>query len=138
MPYRDGNPMVYDSGDFPAALESALAAAEYDRVRKEQDALRARGVWRGIGISGYVEGTAIGPFEGARVTLDAAGRVQVATGAVCSGQGHETSFAQVAADALGVPLDWVTVTGGDTAGGPVGLRTFPGRRGGTAGNSLAD
>jgi len=116
MPYRDGNPMVYDSGDFPAALESALAAAEYDRVRKEQDALRARGVWRGIGISGYVEGTAIGPFEGARVTLDAAGRVQVATGAVCSGQGHETSFAQVAADALGVPLDWVTVTGGDTAG----------------------
>src|SRR5207237_907848 len=60
MPYRDGNPMVYDSGDFPAALESALAAAEYDRVRKEQDALRARGVWRGIGISGSVEGTAIG------------------------------------------------------------------------------
>src|SRR5437762_3300340 len=124
MPYRDGNPMVYDSGDFPAALESALAAAEYDRVRKEQDALRARGVWRGIGISGYVEGTAIGPFEGARVTLDAAGRVQVATGAVCSGQGHETSFAQVAADALGVPLDWVTVTGGDTAGVPFGTVTF--------------
>src|SRR5438132_1121174 len=115
MPYRDGNPLVYDSGDFPAALESALIAAEYDRVRKEQTALRARGLWRGVGISGYVEGTAIGPFEGARVTLDAAGRVQVATGAVCSGQGHETSFAQVAADALGVPLDWVTVTGGDTA-----------------------
>src|SRR5439155_125900 len=83
-----------------------------DRVRKERQSLRARGVWRGIGISGYVEGTAIGPFEGARVTLDAAGRVRVATGAVCSGQGHETSFAQVAADALGVPLDWVTVTGG--------------------------
>src|SRR2546421_295607 len=77
MPYRDGNPLVYDSGDFPAALESALTAAEYDRVRKEQAALRARGLWRGVGISGYVEGTAIGPFEGARVTLDAAGRVQV-------------------------------------------------------------
>src|SRR5438105_8887691 len=138
MPYRDGNPMVYDSGDFPAALESALAAAEYDRVRKEQDALRARGVWRGIGISGYVEGTAIGPFEGARVTLDAAGRVQIATGAVCSGQGHETSFAQVAADALGVPLDWVTVTGGDTAGVPFGIGTFASRRGVTAGNSIAD
>ena len=138
MPYRDGNPMVYDSGDFPAALESALAAAEYDRVRKEQDALRARGVWRGIGISGYVEGTAIGPFEGARVTLDAAGRVQIATGAVCSGQGHETSFAQVAADALGVPLDWVTVTGGDTAGVPFGIGTFASRSGVTAGNSIAD
>src|SRR6266850_848764 len=94
MPYRDGNPLVYDSGDFPAALESALSVAEYDRVRKEQAALRARGLWRGVGISGYVEGTAIGPFEGARVTLDAAGRVQVATGAVCSGQGHETTFAR--------------------------------------------
>ena len=138
MPYRDGNPLVYDSGDFPAALESALSAAEYDRVRKEQDALRARGVWRGVGISGYVEGTAIGPFEGARVTLDAAGRVQVATGAVSSGQGHETSFAQVAADTLGVPLDWVTVTGGDTAGVPFGIGTFASRSGVTAGNSIAD
>src|SRR5881296_4184720 len=138
MPYRDGNPLVYDSGDFPAALESALTAAEYDRVRKEQESLRARGVWRGIGISGYVEGTAIGPFEGARVTLDAAGRVQVATGAVCSGQGHETSFAQVAADALGVPLDWVTVTGGDTAGVPFGVGTFASRSGVTAGNSIVD
>src|SRR6267378_5984026 len=138
MPYRDGNPLVYDSGDFPAALESALSVAEYDRVRKEQAALRARGLWRGVGISGYVEGTAIGPFEGARVTLDAAGRVQVATGAVCSGQGHETSFAQVAADALGVPLDWVTVTGGDTAGVPFGVGTFASRSGVTAGNSIAD
>src|SRR5438445_944302 len=138
MPYRDGNPLVYDSGDFPAALESALTAAEYDRVPKEQAALRARGVWRGVGISGYVEGTAIGPFEGARVTLDAAGRVQVATGALCSGQGHETSFAQVAADALGVPLDWVTVTGGDTAGVPFGIGTFASRSGVTAGNSIAD
>ena len=138
MPYRDGNPLVYDSGDFPAALESALTAAEYDRVRKEQDALRARGVWRGIGMSGYVEGTAIGPFEGARVTLDAAGRVQVATGAVSSGQGHETSFAQIAADTLDVPLDWVSVTGGDTAGVPFGIGTFASRSGVTAGNSIAD
>src|SRR5438132_3931567 len=138
MPYRDGNPLVYDSGDFPAALESALTAAEYDRVRKEQAARRARGLWRGIGISGYVEGTAIGPFEGARVTLDAAGHVQVATGAVCSGQGHETSFAQVAADALGVPLDWVTVTGGDTAAVPFGIGTFASRSGVTAGSSIAD
>jgi carbon-monoxide dehydrogenase large subunit len=138
MPYRDGNPLVYDSGDFPAALESALHAADYEGVRKAQPELRARGVWRGVGISGYVEGTAIGPFEGARVTLDAAGRVSVATGAVNSGQGHETSFAQVAADALGVPLDWVTVTGGDTAGVPFGVGTFASRSGVTAGNSIAD
>jgi carbon-monoxide dehydrogenase large subunit len=138
MPYRDGNPLVYDSGDFPAVLEAALRAADYERFRREQPALRARGVWRGIGMSGYVEGTAIGPFEGARVTLDLTGRVLVATGAVSSGQGHETSFAQVAADALGVPLDWVTVIGGDTAAVPFGIGTFASRSGVTAGNSIAD
>jgi carbon-monoxide dehydrogenase large subunit len=138
MPYRDGNPLVYDTGDFPAALEQALAAAGYDAFRAEQARLRARGVYRGIGISGYVEGTAIGPFEGATVKLDLHGRVVVATGAVSSGQGHETSFAQVAADALGVPLDWVTVTGGDTAAVPFGVGTFASRSAVTAGNSIAD
>ncbi len=138
MPYRDGNPLVYDTGDFPAALEGALAAAGYDEFRKEQERLRAAGVYRGIGISGYVEGTAIGPFEGATVKLDLHGRVVVATGAVSSGQGHETSFAQVAADALGVPLDWVTVVGGDTAAVPFGIGTFASRSAVTAGNSIAD
>src|SRR2546429_1035703 len=137
MPYRDGNPLVYDTGDFPAVLEQALAAAGYDAFRKEQEGLRARGIYRGIGISGYVEGTAIGPFEGATVKLDLHGRVVVATGAVSSGQGHETSFAQIAADALGVPLDWVTVVGGDTATVPFGIGTFASRSAVTAGNSIA-
>jgi carbon-monoxide dehydrogenase large subunit len=138
MPYRDGNPLVYDTGDFPAALESALAAADYDAFRKEQVSLRARGVYRGIGISGYVEGTAIGPFEGATVKIDLAGRVLVATGAVNSGQGHETSFAQVAADTLGVPIEWVTVIGGDTAAVPFGVGTFASRSAVTAGSSIFD
>jgi len=129
---------VYDSGDFRAALDAALEAAGYEAFRKEQPALRDRGIWRGIGISGYVEGTAIGPFEGARVTLDLAGRVLVATGAVNSGQGHETSFAQVAADALGVPIDWVTVVGGDTAAVPFGVGTFASRSAVTAGSSIVD
>ena len=138
MPYRDGNPLVYDSGDFRAALDAALDAADYEGFRKAQPTLRAEGVWRGIGISGYVEGTAIGPFEGARVTLDLAGRVVVATGAVSSGQGHETSFAQICADVLGVPIEWVTVTGGDTATVPFGIGTFASRSGVTAGNSIVD
>ncbi|MBI2161899.1 MAG: xanthine dehydrogenase family protein molybdopterin-binding subunit [Candidatus Rokubacteria bacterium] len=138
MPYRDGNPLVYDTGDFPAALEAALEAAGYRDFRREQARLRAQGVSRGIGISGYVEGTAIGPYEGATVKLDLLGRVTVATGAVSSGQGHETSFAQVAADALGVPLDWVTVIGGDTAAVPFGVGTFASRSAVTAGNSIAD
>ncbi|HET7339836.1 MAG TPA: molybdopterin cofactor-binding domain-containing protein, partial [Methylomirabilota bacterium] len=138
MPYRDGNPLVYDSGDFRAALDAALEAADYEGFRKAQPALRAQGAWHGIGISGYVEGTAIGPFEGARVTLDLSGRALVATGAVSSGQGHETSFAQIAADALGIPLDWVTVTGGDTAAVPFGVGTFASRSAVTAGSSIAD
>ena len=136
MPYRDGNPLVYDTGDFPEALEQALEAADYQKFRADQP--RERGVWRGIGISGYVEGTAIGPFEGATVKLDLAGRVLVATGAISSGQGHETSFAQIAADALGVPMDWITVIGGDTAAVPFGVGTFASRSAVTAGSSIAD
>jgi len=138
MPYRDGNPLVYDTGDFPAALEAALNAVGYDELRREQGRLRTDGVHRGLGISGYVEGTAIGPFEGATVKLDLSGRVSVATGAVNSGQGHETTFAQIAADTLGVPLDWVTVIGGDTAAVPFGIGTFASRSAVTAGNSIAD
>jgi carbon-monoxide dehydrogenase large subunit len=138
MPYRDGNSLVYDSGDFCGALEAALKAAGYDEFRSAQPRLRAQGIYRGVGISGYVEGTAIGPYEGASVKLDLSGRATVATGAVSSGQGHETSFAQVAADALGVPLDWVTVIGGDTAAVPFGVGTFASRSAVTAGNSIAD
>src|SRR3989449_6662759 len=138
MPYRDGNSLVYDTGDFPLALEKALEAAGYRQFRAEQTRLRAQGVYRGVGVSGYVEGTAIGPFEGATVKLDLAGRVIVATGAINSGQGHETSFAQVAADALGVPLDWVTVVGGDTAAVPFGVGTFASRSAVTAGRAIAD
>jgi carbon-monoxide dehydrogenase large subunit len=136
MPYRDGNPLVYDSGDFAGALDSALAASDYAGFRREQEAGRRRGVYRGIGLSGYAEGTAIGPYEGATIKLDASGRVLVATGAVNSGQGHETSFAQVAADALGVPLEWVTVIGGDTGAIPFGTGTYASRSAVTAGSSI--
>ncbi len=136
IPYRDGNPLVYDSGDFRAGLEAALAAVGYDTLREEQALLRARGVYRGIGISGYVEGTAIGPYEGAVVRLDSSGRAVVATGACSQGQGHETSFAQIAADALGIPLDWVTIVGGDTAAIPFGVGTFASRSAVNAGSSI--
>src|SRR5215831_8594133 len=136
IPYRDGNRLVYDSGDFRANLDAALAAVDYDRLRAEQAALRGRGIHRGIGISGYVEGTAIGPYEGATVRVDASGHVVVATGAASQGQGHETSFAQVAADALGVPIEWVTVVGGDTDAIPFGVGTFASRSAVNAGSSI--
>jgi aerobic carbon-monoxide dehydrogenase large subunit len=136
IPYRDGNRLVYDSGDFRANLEAALEAVGYDTLRREQTALREKGTYRGIGISGYVEGTAIGPYEGASIRMDASGRAVVATGACSQGQGHETSFAQVAADVLGVPLDWVTVIGGDTAAIPFGIGTFASRSAVNAGSSI--
>ena len=136
IPYRDGNPLVYDSGDFKEGLEAALSAVGYDALRAEQAELRCKGIYRGIGISGYVEGTAIGPYEGATVRLDAAGRAVIATGACSQGQGHETSFAQIAADALGIPLDWITVIGGDTAAIPFGVGTFASRSAVNAGSSI--
>ena len=136
IPYRDGNPLVYDSGDFKAGLEAALRAVGYDALRAEQARLRERGIHRGIGISSYVEGTAIGPYEGATVRLDASGHAVVATGACCQGQGHETSFAQIAADALGIPLESVTIVGGDTAAIPFGVGTFASRSAVNAGSSI--
>ena len=136
IPYRDGNRLIYDSGDFRANLESALEAIDYPALRRAQAEQRDGGVYRGIGISGYVEGTAIGPYEGATVRMDASGRAVVATGACSQGQGHETSFAQVAADALGIPLDWVTVVGGDTAAIPFGIGTFASRSAVNAGSSI--
>lgn len=136
--YRDGNPLVYDGGDFHATLESALQAAGYDGIRREQAALRQRGVYRGVGISSYVEGTGIGPFEGAVVRLDASGKVLVATGACSQGQGHETVYAQIVADALGVTPADVTIVGGDTAAIPFGVGTFASRSMVMAGNAIAE
>ncbi len=136
IPYRDGNRLVYDSGDFRANLDAALDAVGYEGLRREQSMLRARGEYRGIGISGYVEGTAIGPYEGATVRMDVSGRAVVVTGAASQGQGHETSFAQVAADALGIPIEWVTVVGGDTGAIPFGVGTFASRSAVNAGSSI--
>jgi aerobic carbon-monoxide dehydrogenase large subunit len=135
--YRDGNPLVYDGGDFPAALERALAAIGYDRVRADQGALRARGVFRGVGLSAYVEGTGIGPYEGAVVRLDGGGTARIATGACSQGQGHETTLAQIAADALGARLEDTMVIGGDTAEIPLGIGTFASRSIVLAGNAVA-
>jgi carbon-monoxide dehydrogenase large subunit len=136
IPYRDGNPLVYDSGDFKANLEAALSAADYQALRRDQADQRQRGIYLGIGVSGYVEGTAIGPYEGATVRVDSSGHAVVATGAASQGQGHETSFAQVAADALGIPIEWVTVVGGDTAAIPFGIGTFASRSAVNAGSSI--
>ena len=134
--YRDGNPCVYDSGNFAAALEHALDRAGYDVFRREQMESRRRGVY-GAGIAAYVEGTGLGPFESAAVRLDTSGKVVVATGACSQGQGHETTLAQTAADALDAGLDDVTVVGGDTRELAAGVGTYASRSVVAAGNAVA-
>jgi carbon-monoxide dehydrogenase large subunit len=136
--YRDGQPMIYDSGNFPEALEKALATIEYDAFRAQQETWWAQGLYRGIGIASYIEGTGLGPYEGATVTMDASGGVVVVTGACSQGQGHETTLAQLAADALGVPMERVTVVNADTAQIPLGVGTFASRSAVVAGNAVSE
>jgi aerobic carbon-monoxide dehydrogenase large subunit len=125
--YRDGEPICYDSGNFPETLRRALEAAGYDELRKRQQELRQCGRYLGIGIGCYVEGTGVGSFEGAKVRIDASGQLIIATGATGHGQGHETVYAQIAADLWGVGLDKVSLVEGDTASIPFGCGTFGSR-----------
>ncbi len=125
--YRDGEPICYDSGNFPETLTRALEAAGYDELRKRQPELRERGRYLGVGIGCYVEGTGVGSFEGAQVRIDSSGQLIIATGATGHGQGHETVYAQIAADLWGVSLDKVSLVEGDTASIPFGCGTFGSR-----------
>ncbi|HXQ51232.1 MAG TPA: xanthine dehydrogenase family protein molybdopterin-binding subunit [Stellaceae bacterium] len=134
--YSDAQKQVYDSGDFPALLRRARAGIEPARVRARQQARRAGEPLVGVGFALYVEGTGRGPFEGARVHVADGGRVLVATGAASQGQGHATVFAQIAADALGVPVADIEVIGGDTAALPWGIGTIGSRSAVTAGNAV--
>ena len=136
MLYRDGADMVYDSGDYPAQLERVLENIGYDEFRLEQQQLRAKGRHVGIGISNHVEGSGYGPHEGAMIRVDRTGHVVVHTGANPHGQSHETVFAQVCADALGVTPDDVTVRAGDTALIGHGAGTFASRSAVTAGSAV--
>ena len=135
--YQDFAPLVYDSGNYAPLLEKALRLIEYDDfVKKEQPRLRQQGRHTGIGVVAYVEGTGIGPYEGARVQVEATGKVNVATGVGTQGQGHFTSFAQVAAEQLGVALTDVEVVTGDTDQFHWGTGTFASRGAVVAGNAV--
>ena len=136
MLYRDGNPMVYDSGDFPDQFSTALEASGYREFRANQSATKAHGRHVGIGISCHVEGTGIGPHEGAVVRVDTDGRITVSTGATPQGQSHATTLAQVCADAVGTPFETITVRTGDTALISHGAGTFGSRSAVTAGSAV--
>ena len=121
MPYDTGiirppenPPTIYDSGDFPQAFQVALDALDYDNLKEQQGKL-IDGKYHGIGIGSFVEFTAGGaPYEAAKVAVTAPDQVVVYMGISTLGQGHETTMAQVCAQGLGVPYDYVTLHGGNT------------------------
>jgi aerobic carbon-monoxide dehydrogenase large subunit len=136
--YQDFQPLEYDSGNYEPVLDKVLAAIGYDRfVRHEQPSLRAQGRCVGIGVACYVEGTGIGPYEGAKVQVQSNGKVSVATGVGTQGQGHFTSFAQIVADALGVDVRDVDIVTGDTDQFYWGAGTFASRGAVVAGNAVS-
>ena len=128
IPYRDGEPIVYDSGDYPGGLQKALdAVGGVAAFRQRQREARREGRYLGLGIGCYVEGTGVGPFEGATVRIDPSGKVYVSSGAASQGQGMETIFAQVVADGWKVSPDDVVIALADTAAIPIGSGTFASR-----------
>jgi len=134
--YRDGESICYDSGNFPETLARALKAAGYEELRQQQENLRERGRYLGIGIGCYVEGTGVGSYEGAKVRIDSSGQIVIATGATGHGQGHETIFAQIAADLWGVSPEDVRLVEGDTASIAFGCGTFGSRSTVNVGSAL--
>jgi aerobic carbon-monoxide dehydrogenase large subunit len=128
IPYRDGEPVVFDSGDYPGALEKALEAlGGIDAFRKRQRVAREQGRYLGLGIGCYTEGTGIGPFEGATVRIETSGKIYVSSGAAPQGQGMETIFGQIVADMWKVDPEDVVVCLGDTAAIPMGFGTIASR-----------
>jgi CO/xanthine dehydrogenase Mo-binding subunit len=135
--YQDFVPLIYDSGNYEPLLDHALERIGYHKfINETQPKLRAEGKHIGIGIVAYVEGTGIGPYEGAKVQVMGSGRVSVVTGVGTQGQGHFTSFAQIVAEQLGVSVDRIDVVTGDTDQFYWGAGTFDSRGAVVAGNAI--
>jgi carbon-monoxide dehydrogenase large subunit len=139
-PFRSAAGFLYDSGDYPKALEMALELADYEGLKREREHGRARGRLRGVGISCYTEYTSMGSatfrsrgmsevpgHEAARVSIERDGAVHCRLTMPSQGQGHATTVAQIVADELGVPLESVVVSQPDTDTTPAGSGTFASR-----------
>lgn len=134
--FRDGAPVIYDSGDYPKCQSLALEAAGYDSFKHRQLEAREAGIYIGIGIANAVEGTGLGPFEGAMVKIAPSGRVVLQTGAAPQGQAHHTTLAQLCAEELNVPIKQIDVITGDTNAVSLGVGTFASRIAVNAGSSV--
>ncbi len=135
--YQDGEPLIYDSGNYPACFERALERIDYARWPQLHERYRREGRHVGLGVACYVEGSGIGPYEGCRITVEPSGKVYLATSVGTQGQGHFTTFAQIAADALRVPVGDVLVTTGDSGAFGWGTGAFASRSAVVAGNAVA-
>ena len=149
FPYQTPVALEYDTGDYGATLDLALEAADWKGFESRREEARGRGALRGIGISTYVEACGIAPsavagslgaraglYESAVVRVHPTGSVTVFTGSHSHGQGHETTFAQIASERLGVPIEQVEVRHGDTAQVPFGMGTYGSRSLAVGGSAL--
>ena len=137
--YRDGVSIEYDSGDYPKALRTVLEElGGLAAIREHQRQALEEGRYLGLGLGCYVEGTGIGPFEGATVKIDPTGKIAVAVGACPQGQGHETAFAQVTADIWGVAIEDVFVSVADTSQVTMGFGTIASRSAVTASGAIQE
>src|SRR5580700_6610465 len=139
FPHTNNFGLVYDSGDYEKTLDRAMANIDYPALRKRQERLRAQGRYTGIGFSTYVEICGLGPssatapaagialVESSMVRVHPTGSVTVSVGTHSHGQSHETTFAQIVADSLGVPYDSVEIRHGDTGDTPFGYGTYGSR-----------
>lgn len=135
--YQDFAPLYYDSGNYEPVLDQTLERIGWHQfLQEEQPRMRAEGRAVGIGVVSYVEGTGIGPFEGARVQVQTSGKVTVVTGVGTQGQGHFTVLAQIAAEQLGVEVADVEVVTGDSDQFHWGTGTFASRGAVVAGNAV--
>ena len=137
LTYKDGVPITYDPGDFPAAFERALGIFGYGEWRRRQATGKSSVKRIGVGVACYAQGTGLGPFEGANVRVDPTGKVYVLIGVAAQGQGHATTLAQICAQELGAAFEDVSVSTGDTSTFPFGMGTGGSRVMANAGPAVA-
>jgi carbon-monoxide dehydrogenase large subunit len=151
FPYQTPVALEYDTGDYEAAVEKALELSDYDNFESRKNASAERGKLRGIGISTYIEACGIAPsnvagalgaraglYEAGTVRVNPTGSVTVLTGSHSHGQGHETTFAQLVTEALGVDFDAVEIVHGDTGKVPFGMGTYGSRSAAVGGVALVN
>jgi len=135
---RDGSRRTYDSGNVPALLRRAMELVDYDARRREQAEQRRQGRYLGLGVACCVEEAGLGPYEEVSVSVEPSGKVIVRAGAPAQGQGHRTTFAQIVADELSVPIEDVTLLSGDTDLVRYSIGTFASRAAVLVGSAARD